>query len=550
MKIHMKILLRFVLTFSLPLLACFASAAPPQTINYQGYLTNPGGSPINSSVGITFKLYNAASGGAPLFTEVQPSVAVSSGNFNAVIGAISPITLPFDVPYWLTVTINADPEMSPRQPLASSAYAFRAAALASTATLAGSQLTGSITTATIPVANVVGAVAGPAGPTGPQGPQGQQGPQGVQGTTGLTGAAGSAGAQGPIGATGATGPAGPNNISGNLTMVNSTSTVGNIVKGAAPFLHNFGTDNTFLGLNAGNFSMSGDNNTAAGANALHVNTSGHSNTAYGANALPSNTTGLLNTATGTSALQNNETGAFNTASGGFSLKFNTTGINNTAVGSQSLLSNVSGDSNTALGFGSLQFNETGSGNIALGVGAGAGLVSGTGNIYIGTGAGAATETNTIRIGQSQAAAYMKGINLVSVMGNPVVVSSDGQLGTVGSSRRYKEGIADMETASSALMQLRPVTFHYKTDQNPLGRTLQYGLIAEEVNEIYPGLVVLAHDGRIETVAYQHLPPMLLNEFQKQQRTIAMQATELAQQRARMELLERKLLNIESMINSR
>jgi len=67
--------------------------------------------------------------------------------------------------------------------------------------------------------------------------------------------------------------------------------------------------------------------------------------------------------------------------------------------------------------------------------------------------------------------------------------------------------------------LRPVTFHYKTDQNPSGRTLQYGLIAEEVAEVYPGLVARSADGQIETVLYQFLPPMLLNEYQKQQRTI-------------------------------
>jgi len=94
---------------------------------------------------MTFKLYNVASGGSALYTEVQPSVAVSNGSFNAVIGAVSPISLPFDVPYWLTVTINADPEMSPRQPLASSPYALRALSLDATATIPGSSVVGPIT---------------------------------------------------------------------------------------------------------------------------------------------------------------------------------------------------------------------------------------------------------------------------------------------------------------------------------------------------------------------------------------------------------------------
>ena len=101
----------------------------------------------------------------------------------------------------------------------------------------------------------------------------------------------------------------------------------------------------------------------------------------------------------------------------------------------------------------------------------------------------------------------------------MLIDSNGQLGTVSSSRRVKDDIADMDAASSALMTLRPVTFHYKSDQNPSGRTLQYGLIAEEVAEVYPGLVARSADGQIETVLYQFLPPMLLNEVQKQQRTI-------------------------------
>jgi len=101
----------------------------------------------------------------------------------------------------------------------------------------------------------------------------------------------------------------------------------------------------------------------------------------------------------------------------------------------------------------------------------------------------------------------------------VFVDTNGQLGTASSSRRVKDDIVDMDAASSALMQLRPVTFHYKSDQAPSGRTLQYGLIAEEVAEVYPGLVARSADGQIETVLYQFLPPMLLNEVQKQQRTI-------------------------------
>ena len=111
----------------------------------------------------------------------------------------------------------------------------------------------------------------------------------------------------------------------------------------------------------------------------------------------------------------------------------------------------------------------------------------------------------------------------------MLIDSNGQLGTISSSRRFKDSIADMDAASSALMTLRPVTFHYKTDQKASGRTLQYGLVAEEVAEVYPGLVARSADGQIETVMYQFLPPMLLNEYQKQQRTIEAQAAEMSRQ---------------------
>jgi hypothetical protein len=90
------------------------------------------------------------------------------------------------------------------------------------------------------------------------------------------------------------------------------------------------------------------------------------------------------------------------------------------------------------------------------------------------------------------------------------------------------------------MTLRPVTFHYKSDQNPSGRTLQYGLIAEEVAAVYPGLVARSADGQIETVLYQFLPPMLLNEYQKQQRTIEVHAADLTKQAVRFDAKARAL----------
>ena len=129
---------------------------------------------------------------------------------------------------------------------------------------------------------------------------------------------------------------------------------------------------------------------------------------------------------------------------------------------------------------------------------------------------------------------------------PVMIDGAGQLGTTSSSRYVKDNIADMNDTSNVLMNLRPVTFFYKSDRNPAGRSLQYGLIAEEVAEIAPGLVAHSANGEIETVFYQHLAPMLVNEFQKQQRTIQTQAFELAQQRARIAELEQKSARLDTL----
>ena len=295
-------------------------------------------------------------------------------------------------------------------------------------------------------------------------------------------------------------------ISGNLTLVESTATAGNILKASGsivgPFIHDFGTSNTFIGLGAGNFTMSSFSNTGVGTSALSSSTTGPWNTAVGAGALHTNTNGPANTAVGADAL-------------------GTLGSNN-------------GGGNTAAGYAVLGRLATGSNNIAIGAGAGSSLTAGDNNIYIGN-VGVEADSNTIRIGDSnQTRTFIAGIRGVTTAvadGVAVVVDSAGQLGTISSARRFKDDIADMNDASAALMKLRPVTFHYKGDGSPSGRRLQYGLIAEEVAESYPELVARSADGRIETLMYQFLPPMLLNEYQKQQRTIEAQAAAIAKQGA-------------------
>jgi hypothetical protein len=112
-------------------------------------------------------------------------------------------------------------------------------------------------------------------------------------------------------------------------------------------------------------------------------------------------------------------------------------------------------------------------------------------------------------------AGVRGVTTGNHDGVPVVIDSAGQLGTVNSSRRFKEDIQDMGEASRRLLSLRPVTFRYQKPFADGSKPLQYGLIAEEVAEVYPDLVAHSADGQIETVKYQVLDSMLLNEVQRQ-----------------------------------
>jgi hypothetical protein len=125
---------------------------------------------------------------------------------------------------------------------------------------------------------------------------------------------------------------------------------------------------------------------------------------------------------------------------------------------------------------------------------------------------------------------------------PVVIDSNGQLGTVSSSRRFKEDIQDMDTASSDLMRLHPVIFRYQKPFADGSKPIQYGLIAEEVAEVYPDLVARSADGQIETVKYQVLDSMLLNELQKEHLRVQQQAETIRLLAARLAILEKALLS--------
>jgi hypothetical protein len=232
------------------------------------------------------------------------------------------------------------------------------------------------------------------------------------------------------------------------------------------------------------------------------------------------------------------------------------GTGNTGFGDRACFSNTTGSNNTAVGAGALINNFSGSGNIAIGANVGSVLTSGSNNIYIGN-PGSGNESGQIRIGT--VANITQGTVIVGIHGFgssggiPVIVNSGGRLGTTTSSARFKKDIRSIGTESDDLMKLRPVAFRYR-ESHEAGRLTQYGLIAEEVAEVYPELVVNDDQGRPLAIRSQLLEPLFLNELQKQRRnqeadeaTISRQGETIARQQADIEELRAALARLEARI---
>jgi trimeric autotransporter adhesin len=338
-----------------------------------------------------------------------------------------------------------------------------------------------------------------------------------------------------------------NTAIGSFSLLSNTDGSFNTGVGAGTLLFNvgdpsngYGVNNTAIGAAALLFNTTGYDNTAVGTQALFSNTEGASNTATGYQALVSNTTGSQNMATGQLALFGNTIGTENTASGyralfsnmegsrnaahGFrALESNSTGSGNTALGSQAMSATTSGSFNTAVGDSALSQNATGSGNTVLGYQAGIGIH--TADNVIAIRASAEDVSNSCYIGQIFGA--------TSAGGTAVFINGVGKLGTTTSSRRFKEDIQPMDKASETLLALKPVTFRYKKEIDPEGRS-QFGLVAEEVAEVNPDLVVRDNDGKPYTVRYEQVNAMLLNEFLKEHKKVEKLETTLEAVNARLQ----------------
>jgi len=334
--------------------------------------------------------------------------------------------------------------------------------------------------------------------------------------------------------------------------------------GAGTLVLNTGAENTAIGT-AALLLNTASGNTAAGSRALLNNTTGGTlaniqgvdvgpNVAVGQQALESNTVASANTAVGYQALQSFATGPLgleqiglctavgfqalanttgigfaNNAFGYHALMNNTDGGGNTAIGLQALVNNTIGSSNVAIGNNALS-SSTGDGNIALGFNAGGGVS--TANNVICIGALGANVDNSCFIGNL----YSNVQPIVGTDPDSVTITSNGRLGRGNvSSRRYKHDIQPMDKASEVLYALKPVSFRYNKEYDAT-QTLAFGLIAEEVAEAYPDLVGRNPEGQPESVRYEQINAMLLNEFLKERNTAV-------EERRRVEKLEATVANL-------
>jgi trimeric autotransporter adhesin len=287
-------------------------------------------------------------------------------------------------------------------------------------------------------------------------------------------------------------------------------------------------------------------NTAEGELALQNLTGGSQNTALGFQALFKNTTGNNNTSIGVNSLFSDIAGGNNnTATGNSALQSNSTGTNNTATGNVALFSNMTGNFNTATGGGALFSNTTGRFNTAIGLSAGNNLINGEGNIYIGAQvpAGATGEFEFIRIGNDTAFAFhydtfIAGIYLRAAGPSPlpVMCGSNGKLSANASSRRFKHDIKPIEN-SEVILALKPVAYHYNNDAT---NSPDFGLIAEDVAEVAPDLVIRDEEGKPLSVHYQGVNAMLLKEFIKEHKKVEEQQASISQLRSEMQTMVAQL----------
>jgi hypothetical protein len=383
-------------------------------------------------------------------------------------------------------------------------------------------------------------------------------------------------------------------ITGTLSLPNTTGSVGQINFGGYRFIHNYGSLSTFVGVLAGNFSMtgshntgigtdsldavgsgsrntgvgavavfndgSGSDNTGVGASALFGNGSASANTAVGSGALGNQTYdpgyewASENTAVGYEALGNNQptsasNGALNTAVGAAAMASNSSGFQNTACGFQSLLFNLTGANNTASGINSLRSNTTGFDNTASGDSAGETNITGSSNTFLGASSNVAANnlTNATAIGANS---IVDASNHVRI-GDINVTQIGGQVAWSNlSDARAKSDIRDLDLGLDFVLALRPVAFTLKAGD---GRT-DMGFLAQGVEALlgdgYGVLGIGGDPARTLSLRYTDFIAPLVKAVQEQQTQIAALTAKLADsdaQRAQFETVTARLAALEKVV---
>jgi len=214
-----------------------------------------------------------------------------------------------------------------------------------------------------------------------------------------------------------------------------------------------------------------------------------------------------------------------------------TGAQNNAIGDSALFFNVSGGNNTAVGDSAL-LASTGNLNTALGASAGSNVTSANNVICIG--AAGADLDNSCYIGN------IYGATIDPATGTIAAIDSTGKLGTIASARRFKRDIEPMDKASNAILSLKPVIFHYKSDPK---NTPCFGLIAEEVAAVNPDLVVRDKGGQPYSVRYDQVNAMLLNEFLKEHRQVQDLKEIVAEQQSKIKALTTGLQKVSAQLEA-
>jgi hypothetical protein len=311
-----------------------------------------------------------------------------------------------------------------------------------------------------------------------------------------------------------------------------------------------GSYNVAIGMWSLKTNTTGSGNIANGYNALASNTTGAYNIANGYNSLANNTTGGNNTANGHNSLANNTTGNGNVANGNDALSANTTGTSNVANGDHSLVHNTTGSYNAANGPYALQFNTAGDGNVGNGYqalngttignynnanGYNSGITNTIGNYntYLGSGADATANnfdkataigynakvgaSNSLVLGGTGADAVNVGIGTTTPTERLQVQGNLYVSGMVynPSDRRYKEHITTIPNALANVIKLRGVTYTIKNEfkNKGLGTGIQVGVIAQELEQVYPQLVQTDANG-YKAVDYAKLCPILIEAIKE------------------------------------